>query len=143
MKLSPATPGDADILAAILSAWIDATDWMVRIHTPEEDRRFVAGLIAQGGVTVARDPGPVGFVDRAGATVRALYVAPDRRGEGVGKALLDHARAEAETLDLWCFQANEGARAFYAREGFVEAGRTAGDNDEGLPDVRLVWERSR
>ena len=143
MKLAPATPDDADRLAAILSAWIDATDWMVRIHTPEEDRRFVAGLIAQGGVMVARDGEAVGFIDRAGATVRALYVAPDRRGEGVGKALLDHAKGEAETLDLWCFQANEGARAFYAREGFAEAGRTPGDNDEGLPDVRLVWEAPR
>jgi hypothetical protein len=40
---------------------------------------------------------------------------------------------------LWTFVANAGARRFYAREGFVEARRTEGENEEGLPDVLLTW----
>ena len=44
-----------------------------------------------------------------------------------------------EGLTLWTFVANEGARRFYAREGFVEVGRTEGENEEGLPDVLLAW----
>ena len=62
------------------------------------------------------------------------------RGRGVGKALLDTAKARSDRLELWCFQANAGARRFYAREGLAEVERTDGaGNDEKLPDVRLVW----
>ena len=142
MTLTEARPADVPALAAILSDWIDATDWMPRIHTREDDLRFVAGMVAQGGVTVAREGGRVqGFLAAMGATVRALYVAPEARRKGVGHALLDRAKTRGDRLDLWCFQANEEARAFYEAEGFTEAGRTPGANDEGLPDVRLIWRR--
>jgi putative acetyltransferase len=46
-----------------------------------------------------------------------------------------------DRLSLWTFQANEGARRFYAREGFAEVRMTEGDNEEGLPDVLLEWVR--
>ncbi len=34
---------------------------------------------------------------------------------------------------------NEGARRFYARHGFVVAGGTEGENEEGAPDLLLRW----
>ena len=50
------------------------------------------------------------------------------------------AKAGRDRLELWTFQANTRAIAFYRREGFVEAARTDGSgNDEKLPDLRLVW----
>ena len=82
-----------------------------------------------------------GFIalDRAAPFVTALYTrAP---GQGIGKRLLDFAKAGRDLLQLWTFQANTGARAFYAREGFVEERRTQGDNEEGLPDLLLRWLR--
>ena len=45
-----------------------------------------------------------------------------------------------DRLFLWTFVANQKARAFYRREGFREVEQTEGDNEEGLPDVRLTWE---
>ena len=143
MILRPAIPADAARLAAILSDWIDETDWMPRLHTREEDAGFVAGLIDRMPVMTADAPGPVGFLARDGEDIVALYLAPEARGRGIGKALLDAAKGESARLALWTFVANEGARAFYAREGFVEDRRTGGENDEKLPDVRLVWERRR
>ena len=71
--------------------------------------------------------------------VTALYVA--QPGQGRGKALLDHAKDQETGLTLWTFIANQRARRFYAREGFSEVGRTEGDNEEGLPDMRLSWDR--
>ena len=51
----------------------------------------------------------------------------------------DDAKA-AGHLTLWTFQANDGARRFYAREGFREVEFTDGaGNAEKLPDVRLEW----
>ncbi len=74
------------------------------------------------------------------ATITALYLAPPARNRGLGKALLDLAKTEAERLTLWTFQANHQAQRFYQREGFAESRRTAGENDENLPDIQFVWQ---
>ncbi|MDJ0626847.1 MAG: GNAT family N-acetyltransferase [Rhodobacter sp.] len=141
MRLAPAKPRDAQALARILADWIDETPWMPKIHTPDEDRSFLACLIANTDVVTLRNwRGPQGFLARDGAMVHALYLRPAARGRGHGKRLLDRAKAQSPFLTLWTFQANAGARAFYAREGFAEVEMTDGaENDEGVPDVRLVW----
>ena len=139
----PATVADAPAIAAILSDWIDATPWMPRVHTHEEDRGFGRMLVDKGWTHVVRDGGEaVGFLSRDGAEVHALYVARTARGRGVGKALLDQAKDATPLLQLYTFEANEAAQRFYLREGFVEIGRTDGSgNDEHLPDIRFEWRR--
>jgi ribosomal protein S18 acetylase RimI-like enzyme len=83
---------------------------------------------------------PVGFIVREGSRIHALYVHPRARGLGVGHALLQEAKVKVGHLDLFVVQQNRGAWAFYAREGFVEAGRGIGaGNDENLPDIRMIW----
>ena len=141
MKLSPAKPGDARALARIMADWIDETDWMPKIHTPDDDERFLQRLIRENEVVTLRGwRGPWGFMARDGENVHALYLAPGARSLGWGKRLLDHAKAQSPRLTLWSFQANSGARRFYGREGFVEVEQTDGSgNDEKVPDVRLIW----
>ena len=48
----------------------------------------------------------------------------------------------ADGLQLWTFEANQRARRFYERHGFVATGSTEGDNEEGAPDVRYEWSPS-
>jgi ribosomal-protein-alanine acetyltransferase len=89
------------------------------------------------------------------AELANLAVRRDRRGEGFGRRLLDHALAEAraagvEAMFLEVRASNAAARALYASAGFVAVGRRARyyrDPDEdavvmrwradavGLPDV--------
>jgi GNAT superfamily N-acetyltransferase len=143
LSLGPARPADAPAIGAILSDWIDETDWMVRVHRREEEQVFARDLVARGWVTVARRSGQVaGFLARDGEDVVALYVAGPARGQGVGSALLARAKRQAPRLWLWTFQFNHPARAFYTRHGFVEVERTGGaGNDEKLPDIRYQWRR--
>lgn len=136
---------DTAACAAILNEWIDATPWMPRLHTRESVQAFIAATVfGERDTFVAVRGGTVcGFlaVDPAddGPLVTALYVAHTARREGVGSALLDAARKKYPAgLALWTFEANEPARAFYAAHGFTEVQRTAGDNEEGLPDVLLA-----
>ncbi|MGV6848340.1 MAG: N-acetyltransferase family protein [Marinibacterium sp.] len=148
IKLREATQQDAPAIADILSDWIDQTDWMVRVHTRAEDRGFGAFLIEKTQVTVAEavtEPRAVcGFLSLQPPHIQALYLAPDARGQGVGKALLDRAKTGHDRLELWAFQANLGARRFYEREGFVEVERTDGaGNDEKLPDIRMTWTKGQ
>ena len=142
MNLRPARSTDAGKVGAILSEFIDTTSWMPRIHTRAEDIGFCATMIERGWVTVAVSDGVDGFLAQDGEEVSCLYVSKAAQGNGVGKALLDHAKQRADRLELWTFQANDGARRFYAREGFVELRETDGArNVENLPDAFLERRR--
>lgn len=143
--IGAARPVDAPAIAAILSDWIDETDWMPRVHKREQEQAFAADLVARGWVSVARIRGEVvGFLARDGTEVVALYVARGARGRGVGQALLARAKRQSPWLALWTFQFNQAARRFYEAQGFHEIARTGGaGNDEKLPDIRYAWERRR
>jgi GNAT superfamily N-acetyltransferase len=134
---------DAGAVGAILSEFVDTSDWMPRIHSRAEDIAHAARMIDLGRVYVAEDNGTVvGFCARNGDDLDALYVAADKRGQGVGAALLRHAQNAVDRLELWTFQANAGAQRFYLRHGFVEVQRTDGSgNDERLPDIQYEWQR--
>lgn len=137
-----ARPGDAAGCAAILNAWIDAREWMPRVHSPEAVTRFYKEFVfRERKVRVAGDPVRAFLAfDAARGMVTALHVAEP--GRGIGKVLLDHAKEGRDRLELWTFVANTVARRFYVREGFSEVRRTPGDNEEGLPDVLLRRSRA-
>ena len=140
--LRPGTDADADALAAILREWIDETPWFRSPHPPASDPLFTLRKIRDGVVTVADTGQPAGFLALEDSYISCLYVATQARGAGLGRALLDHAKSQRPALSLWTFQANDRARAFYRREGFRETQHTDGsENEEGLPDVELRWER--
>lgn len=143
-RIGTARRWEARAIARILWAFGEETPWLPQPRTRAEIRAMAVRLIRAGQVRVARRHGRVlGFAIRDGAELHALYVARPARGRGIGKALLDAAKAAEPALGLFAHEANARARAFYAREGFTEAGGSDGSgNDEGLPDVRLVWERN-
>jgi GNAT superfamily N-acetyltransferase len=129
--------------AAILNAWIDATAWMPRVHARDDvDLHYREHVYAWCEVTVGEVGGAVrGFLALGPhGRVHSLYLDAGARGQGLGTALVGAAKtARPEGLNLWTFLANEPARRFYARQGFVEVRRTEGENEEGLPDVLLAW----
>ena len=142
MILRPARPTDAGKTGAILSDFVDRTGWLPRIHSRAEEIGFCGKMIDRGWVTLAKDGEVLGFLAQDGAEVTGLFVATHAQGRGIGKALLDHAKCGVDRLELWTFQANRGARRFYAREGFAEIAQSdGGRNDENLPDVQLEWSR--
>jgi GNAT superfamily N-acetyltransferase len=134
---------DAGAVGAILSEFVDTSDWMPRIHSRAEDIAHAARMIDLGRVHVAEDNGTVvGFCARNGDDLDALYVIAEKRGQGIGAALLRHAQSAVDRLELWTFQANTGAQRFYQRHGFAEVQRTDGSgNDERLPDIQYEWQR--
>ena len=137
--IRPAVVADAPACARILQEWLDATPWVPDLHDLEETERFVRERLMAGTVLVAGEID--GFLALDGEAVAALYVDAGARERGVGSALIGAAKARAERLALRTFRANRGARRFYARHGFVEGRRSEGENDEGLPDVEMTWER--
>ena len=58
----------------------------------------------------------------------SVYLAPETRGKGIGRALLSHAENHAKAAGVHCFIAglaaeNEGAAAFHEALGYVDCGR--------------------
>lgn len=140
-EITDAAPEDAAALAGILGDWVRETGWMPVLHTRDEDLGFLTGLIGHQVCRVVRGrAGPLGFLARQKGHIDALYLAPGARGKGIDTALLAEVKAREPMVELWTFQANTRAIAFYLREGFHEIERTDGRrNDEGLPDLRLIW----
>ena len=143
IELRPAGSQDGDAIAAVFgAARRRALAYLPVLHTAEEDRAYFAGVVADGAGTVAVEDGRVvAFVALGPAQVEHLYVEPAYWRRGIGSALLRHAQAvRPDGLDLWVFQRNTGAIAFYERHGFRIAERTDGaGNEEREPDARMVW----
>lgn len=143
-----ATPADAAAVADVYLASFHAALPTVRLaHTDDDVRAWIRDHVVPDRETwVADDAGRVvAMLELAPGWVDQLYVAPERQGEGIGTALLALAKARASgPLELWAFQVNAPARAFYERHGFVAVEFTDGSgNEEREPDVRYRWEPGR
>lgn len=143
MKLRQATPADADRLADIhATSRAAAMPWLPVLHTPAEDRWFYRHIvIPDHDVEVCEtDDQIVGFIAITDKWLHHLYIDPAYIGQGIGTGLLQSAMARRKDLRLWVFQRNERARAFYAKNGFLELELTDGDaNEEKMPDVLMHW----
>ena len=118
------------------------------VHTEPEIREWMVGQLAGTigsadlEIWVAQiDTDLVGLLILDRGWLEQLYVAPERTGQGIGAALVDHAKQRRPGgLRLWTFQSNPGAQSFYERHGFVEVDRTDGaTNEERAPDICYAW----
>jgi putative acetyltransferase len=61
----------------------------------------------------------VGFCSVYGDTLAALFVSPERQGDGIGTQLLADAMASKSTLQLTVYSANAPSIHFYENQGFA------------------------
>lgn len=145
MRIRPATQTDAKTIAKIhRSARAAAMPWLPVVHTAEEDLVFFRDrVLPLETVYVAEiEAVIIGFVAFEKDWLNHLYIAPGAFRSGNGSHLLGKAKAGSDELQLWTFQGNTTARAFYAKHGFEDVEFTDGkNNEEQTPDVRMVWRR--
>jgi putative acetyltransferase len=136
-------PADAEVLGPLFTASRQVLDFLPVLHTPEEDRAFIAGhILPNFRIMVAELDGRIaGYMAEAPNWIEQLYLAPDLLRQGIGSALITSAQSRHDWLELWCFAQNRRGRAFYERHGFVAIAETDGSgNEEGAPDIRYRWE---
>jgi 2-methylcitrate synthase len=150
-SIRPARTEDAAALAAI---YRDARQAALPGLVERHDDAGVAGWLAttlmrRHRVLLAESGGiPVGYIGfgrdaTRGPMVLHLYLAPERRGQGIGARLLAEAMAElGPRLSLFCIARNHAALRFYRRQGFhVIAGSDGAGTEEGEPDLLLRREQ--
>ena len=140
-----ATDADASEIATLfLASRADALPYLRRVHSDESVHNWVRTImLAQGQTWAVRQDGQIlGFVNLAGDALNQLYLQPGRYRRGIGSMLLAQAKALSPgRLQLFTFQRNTRARAFYEARGFRVVGLNDGSqNEEGEPDVLYVWE---
>lgn len=116
-----------------------AMPWLAVVHTPDEDVAWMRDTIfATQSVWLACDGDTmVGVASRGGTWLTQLYIAPGSGRRGIGTRLLERVADETPVIELWTFQRNAPARAFYERHGFDAVEFTDGaGNEEREPDVR-------
>jgi ribosomal protein S18 acetylase RimI-like enzyme len=144
VRLRRARPSDAAAVALLhMAARREAMPWLPELHSDADTHTWIRDtLLPNAEVWVAlAGTAPVGYMALVGGMLDHLYVAPGRQGRGIGSLLLDKAKALRPTeLQLYAFQRNQRARAFYEARGFVAVAFTDGaDNEENEPDVLYQW----
>ena len=74
---------------------------------------------------------PVGFLGLDGAFIEMLFIAPGRRGGGIGRALVELARDRYGADEVSVNEQNPQAVGFYEHMGFRVYRRTATDAEGG------------
>jgi ribosomal protein S18 acetylase RimI-like enzyme len=140
---------DAEAVGRLLHDFNSEYDY----YTPgaEAIGRRIRALLESGDVTVVLGgAGPDGLAllrlrpslwsETLDCYLEELYVVPDRRGQGLGQALMEAAMDTARSMgaahmDLGTAETDTAARALYEKLGF--------DNHEGKPDgpVNYFYER--
>jgi GNAT superfamily N-acetyltransferase len=130
-----------------------AAAWHERLSAPpapgETDRTWVveapdgvAGFVLAGAARDEGVPPPAGAGE-----VYAIYLRPERRGQGYGRALFGTA-VEALVADgydplvVWVLEGNEAGRRFYTAAGFAADGASHTIDFDGEPVVEVRYRRS-
>lgn len=108
------------------------------LHAGVRDER--GAVVAAGSLVAERPPEHAGWGDGPAWRVRGMSTAPERRGQGLGAAvlaaLLEHAAERGGGL-VWC-HAREAAVPLYERAGFTAVGEPYEHGPLGLHRLMVL-----
>lgn len=140
--LRPGTAADLPGVLEVYAASVLASG--IPEARPEAEVRAWIGTSLDDGKELwvaARAEALLGFAVVHEDWLFLLFVHPDRPARGVGAGLMAMIKTlRPQGLGLRVHRANERARAFYRRHGFVELEQTDGsDYSDREPDVKMAW----
>lgn len=80
----------------------------------------------------------VGFYALHDNNLAAIFVCPELQGKGIGKQLLNHAKAQREVLSLCVYKENLATYQFYLSQGFIVASEKL-DEHTGHSEYAMSW----
>ncbi len=132
MLIRPAEPGDVDVLHQFIVALAEAEEFPEPVTAQPQDlaQALFGPRSVAAAVVAVIDGVAAGFalyyptystiVGRPGIHLEDLYIRPEHRGSGLGRALLAHLaqlalERDGARLEWWVLRTNEPALRFYAR----------------------------
>ena len=135
------------LIHALLDIWersVRATHLFLSDGEIENIKEYVPrALTGVEALTVAENESgrPVAFMGTENGTLEMLFIAPEERGEGLGKRLLRYGIAHFGVNELAVNEQNPQAKGFYEHMGFRAYKRTERD-EQGSP-YPLLYMRLR
>ncbi|MCW2245401.1 putative acetyltransferase [Azospirillum fermentarium] len=135
--------------ARAVDIWRAAVDATHDFLSPADRRAIdaeVADFLPHAPLWLAVDgqDTAIGFMLLDGGRMEALFIHPDHRGTGVGRALVAHALAQHPGLTTDVNEQNTQAVGFYQRLGFRPTGRSDTDGQgRPYPLIHLRHETAR
>ena len=146
MKLYEVQDRSALLMARLLDVWERSVRATHRFLSDAEVER-IKGYVPQAlaGVAhliVAEDHAgsPAAFMGMEDGRLEMLVLAPEERGKGLGRRLLEYGLARYGIREVTVNEQNPGALGFYRHFGFREYRRTETD-EEGGPYPLLYLRR--
>ncbi len=134
MKIRQGRPADVEAIVAMCATSMRAVygaffseEQMRPWIGGDETRNYITGML--DSTLVAAASGEIlGVATIKDDLIDLLWVAEDRRGEGIGRALVEQAQGRIRTgghaqARLECFEANTNAIACYAHLGYRQIDR--------------------
>ncbi|MDQ2187549.1 acetyltransferase [Alcaligenaceae bacterium A4P071] len=127
--LRRSTPKDGLRVMAIWRSAVDATHDFLRLDDRAAIEAELAAFLPTAPLWLAVDANDhvLAFMLLDGRKMEALFVAPEARGTGVGKALVQHALRMHADLTTDVNAQNQQAVGFYERMGFERTGHSEMD----------------
>ncbi len=110
--------------------WKEQTDAMRNVYLP-----------ASNSLVYIDNRGDIaGFISMVDNYLAAIFIAPDKQGQGIGKKLLEEVKRNHDTITLAVYSKNERAIQFYKREGFEQTEERT-DTNTGEKEWLMTYRR--
>ena len=146
MKLYEVQDRSQPLLDTLLEIWeqsVRATHLFLSDAEVKAIRAYVPqALKSVEHLIVAETEKPIGFMGIQNRRLEMLFLAPEERGKGLGKQLLQHGIETYGIVELTINEQNPQAVGFYEHMGFETYKRTELD-EESNPHPLLYMKRVR
>ena len=131
-------------IGSIMQSWYESnvkSHYFIPAEYWKNNCETVRAAIMQAEVYVHESDGDVlGFIGLIEDYIAGIFVKEGSRSKGIGKALLNCAKAKHDSLSLHVYSRNERAAEFYKRENFkLEYVQT--DEETGEEELYMTWKR--
>lgn len=130
-------------LTAVAEIWLD-TNLSAHNFIPagywQDHFEQVKQMLPLAEVYLYEEQGEIqGFIGLSGSYIAGIFVCGQAQSRGIGRKLLDYAKAGKNRLELRVYQKNARAIAFYRREQF-EIQSECLDGETGEKEYLMAWE---
>lgn len=138
---------DESLIAELTEVWersVKATHLFLSAAEIAQIKTYVPQALAgvKHLLTGSVEGTPVAFIGIEENKIEMLFIAPEERGKGYGRQLLEYAFAKFKADEVCVNEQNPEAKGFYERMGFVVYKRTPLD-EQGQPYPLLYMRRAQ